>query len=412
MSDLKELIESRNQVAANMRALHEASEAEGAAFTPEQRESWDAMDADLTSHDTRIEIAKCAKAIEDVELPVYKLPVQADNPEELRNYNPDAQPGQVTHKDAWDSWARRGISGCTNAEQSVLSEHRAQSVGTGSEGGYTVPTDMSNRIIERMKAFSGITNVCNILTTSSGNPIDFPGNDDTGNPGVLLAENTAASEEDLVFTTKQLSAYAFSSNIVRVSKQLLQDNEVDLESYLVNALGKRLGRAEAQYFATGTGSAQPEGLMVGATVTATAAGIAAITFADVLAVEHSIDPAYREGGVGTYVFNDQTFRLIKGLMDGEGRPLFIPAMSQSAPDTILGRRFQIDQGIADVAADARSIAFGDMSAFTVRRALGVSMMRLEERYAEYLQVGFLGWSRSDSALLDTGAVGVLVHPSS
>jgi HK97 family phage major capsid protein len=263
-----------------------------------------------------------------------------------------------------------------------------------------------------MAQYGGIVNVATVLNTGSGNPIDFATNDDTANVGDILAENTQVSETDTVFGTKQLGAYKFTSDMIRVSLELLQDNDVNLSGYLVNILAKRLGRAEANYFAVGTGTAQPEGLMTGATLTATAAGIAGITYADLLDLEHAVDPAYRANGVGSFVFNDATFKAIKGLMDSDGRPLWLPAISGSSPATILGYGYVIDQGVADIAASAESAAFGDISAFHIRRAAGIDIMRLQERYMDFYQHAFVGFSRVDSALLDTGAVAKLVHPAS
>jgi HK97 family phage major capsid protein len=56
--------------------------------------------------------------------------------------------------------------------------------------------------------------------------------------------------------------------------------------------------------------------------------------------------------------------------------------------------------MAAPAANAYSILFGDMSRFKVRKVgEGFSLMRLVERYADYLQVAFQGWGRLDSNLI-------------
>ena len=56
-----------------------------------------------------------------------------------------------------------------------------------------------------------------------------------------------------------------------------------------------------------------------------------------------------------------------------------------------------------MAAGANSILFGDLSKFKVRRVKGdLSVTRLVERYAEYAQVGFIGFQRADSNLIDAG----------
>lgn len=407
--NIKDLIDSRNNLAADLRAMHESAEAEDRSFTPEEREKWDQIEADLSTFETRIKDAeRVARFGEDLTVPVVKEVPHAQDQTQRRAI--EGNDKAVTYEDAFSNYLRRGISGLSNDERMMMLEKRAQGTAPGSAGGYTVPTDMANRIIEAMKQYGGLVNVANVMTTASGAPIDFPGNDDTGNIGAILAENTQVSEGDTTFTSKTLGAHKYTSNIIRVSLELLQDNEVNLENYLVQMLGKRIGRAESAHFCVGDGSSEPEGITIGATNQTTAAGATAITYADMLDLEHAVDPAYREGGVGTFVFNDGTLKILKGLVDGEGRPLWLPAVAESAPATILGRRYQIDQGMPDIGTGNVSAVFGDMSAYTIRRAMGISLFRLEERYLDYYQYGFVGFSRTDAKLLDVSAVAGLAHP--
>jgi HK97 family phage major capsid protein len=55
-----------------------------------------------------------------------------------------------------------------------------------------------------------------------------------------------------------------------------------------------------------------------------------------------------------------------------------------------------------MAADAKSVLFGDFSKFVIRDVRGFTLVRLDERYADYHQVGFLAFLRTDSDLLDAG----------
>ena len=370
------------------------------------------MGADVETFDARIEDAKRASELREVSVPTVA-------PEELSETGGTAQRRAIegadikapTYDDAFGAWLRSGMAELSPEHRQLMFEKRAQATAPDSAGGYTVPTDLYNQIIETMVQFGGIANVCNILNTSAGNPLEFATNDDTGNAGTLLAENTGASDVDTVFGQKIMTAYKFTSGMVKVSRELLQDEAVNLVSYLGNILGKRLGRGESQYFCTGTGSGEPEGIVTGATIEETAAALDGVSYQDLLDLEHAVDPAYRAGGVGTFVFNDSTLKAIKGLMDLDGRPLWLPAISGSAPATILGYPYQIDQGMADIGASATSCVFGDMSAFTIRRVMSVEMLRLEERYAEAFQHGFIGFTRCDSKLLDTSAVAKLTHPA-
>src|SRR5690606_40696617 len=73
------------------------------------------------------------------------------------------------------------------------------------------------------------------------------------------------------------------------------------------------------------------------------------------------------------------------------------------PNTILGYPYVVNNDMPVMAADAKSILFGDFSNYFIRDVLGVQLLRLEERYADYLQVGFLAFSRHDGVLADAGA---------
>ncbi|MCP5011983.1 MAG: phage major capsid protein, partial [Aestuariibacter sp.] len=203
------------------------------------------------------------------------------------------------------------------------------------------------------------------------------------------------------FSELVLDAYKYTSKIIRVSVELMQDSAFDLNAYIASALGERLGRATAAHFATGTGSSQPNGLMTAATSAFTAASATALTRAELVALKHSVDPAYRANA--KFVFNDTTLLALKGLVDGDGRPLWQPAIADAVPATIDGDRYVIDQGVASIATGVRSVGYGDMSKYIIRRVKGFTLVRLVERYADYHQVGFVAFMRTDADLLDAGS---------
>jgi HK97 family phage major capsid protein len=68
--------------------------------------------------------------------------------------------------------------------------------------------------------------------------------------------------------------------------------------------------------------------------------------------------------------------------------------------------------MAVMAANAKSILFGAFKKYHARQVREVTVLRLVERYADSLQVGFLGFLRSDSALLDAGTNPVKFYQNS
>jgi HK97 family phage major capsid protein len=264
---------------------------------------------------------------------------------------------------------------------------------------------------ETLKAFGGLMQHANVITTSTGNSLQWPTNDDTANVGAILAENTIITEQEATFGTRNLGAFTYTSKLVRVSIQLMQDSAFDMDSWLPRKLGERIGRAVAADLVTGTGVGEPEGLLTnsteGATVTLTNWDDldGGFVYGALIDLEHSVDPAYRGMGNCRFVLNDTTLSEIRKQTDTQLRPLWLPVPVAGMPATINGNPYTIDQGMPSPADGAKSVMYGDIRAgLVVRQVLDVQMVRLAERYADYLQVGFFGFSRLDAVPDDTSAV--------
>ena len=102
------------------------------------------------------------------------------------------------------------------------------------------------------------------------------------------------------------------------------------------------------------------------------------------------------------MFHDNTLKLIKQLLDKYGRPLWLPGIAANAPDTINGYPYVINQSMPTIAASANTMLFGSLQKFIMRRVKDLSILRLDERFAEVGQVAFIAFSRIDSRLVDAG----------
>jgi HK97 family phage major capsid protein len=286
---------------------------------------------------------------------------------------------------------------------------------TGSQGGFTVQSEVATRVIDALKAYGGIREAATVLRTSMGNDMAFPTSDGTSEVGELIAQNITATDLDPSFNTVGIPVYKFSSKVVAVPFELLQDSQIDVEAFVENRLVQRIGRATNAFFTTGTGTNQPAGLVTRAAtgVTASTGSATTITFDNLLALVHSVDPAYRRAaGVG-FMMHDNSLLKVRQLKDTAGRPIFLPGydgMGQSMGDTILGFGVTVNQDMAVMAANAKSVAFGDLSQYYVRDVMDVTLFRFEDSaYAKLGQVGFLAWHRSGGNLVDTGAVKLYVN---
>lgn len=286
-------------------------------------------------------------------------------------------------------------------------ENRAMTSQTGATGGYTIEASTLNRQLEiNMLAYGGMRQVAEMINTSSGEPFLWPTFDDTGNVGAILAENTTVgSSVEPTLTQITWNAYKFSSTPILVPYELLQDSFVDLNQVLGNALGERIGRKTNTYYTTGTGSSQPKGIVTAAGAGNTATNATSIVFADLMALVHAVDPAYRPGA--SFMMHDGILLAIRQLKDSQNRPLYVSGLVDGMPDKLLGFDVTINQDMqATVATATKTVLFGRMSNYKIRRVGGPRLYRLEERYRDTDQTGFIAFVREDGNLLKSATAPV------
>lgn len=296
------------------------------------------------------------------------------------------------------------------AEQAVAIRN-AMSTSTPAEGGYTVPAEVAAMVIEKLKAFGGMREVAQILTTDSGGSLNFPTSDGTGEEGEIVGENAAASGQDVTFGTIALPVYKYSSKKIALPVELIQDSAIDVIAFVVNRLATRIARIQNRHFTVGTGTSQPSGLITqSATGKVGATGqTVTVTYDDLFDLKHSVNRAYRANA--KFMMNDLSVAVVSKLKETTGRPIWEPSVTAGAPDRLLGHAVVINDDVAVMAANAKSIAFGDFSNYVIRDvANSTSMRRFDDSaFALNGQVGFCGWTRSGGNLLDPAAVRLYVN---
>lgn len=335
----------------------------------------------------------------------YETPVRSDVAVHV-----GASPKDDTLERAFDHYLRTG------KENADLVELRAQGEANGTEGGYLVPDGFRDKLVDRMKAFGGVANVVETVTTSTGNPLPWPTVDDTANSGEIVAEGgTFSSGADLVFGTASLGAYKYmagggSALPLRVSVELLQDAAFDVQGLVSNKLGERIARIQSVHWVTGTGTAEPQGLTDGLTGIEIAADGSGVTYDDLVNFIHSVDPAYRETGC-RWAFNDTMLATIKKIKDSHGDPIWRPDTADMGTDlgggTLMGYPVTIDQAFPTMTAASNTInwgVFGNLSeGYVIRRVKDVQIIVNPWTRAANGQVEYTAWSRADGVQQNTNA---------
>lgn len=413
MPSALDLRAERARIWEGNKELLERAETENRNLTSEEQQEWDRREADIDNYTSRIERQEKA---EERERQLAADPnFRGGDPSDPAD-GPDGGE-QDRYERAFWNWAKRGMNRLPDNEQRLLEERqvdldeRAQGTTPDSAGGYLVPEGFINQIQEALKAFGGVRDFAEVMPTTTGQDIPWPKMDDTGNKGQRVDEHAEHTQQDVTFGSVMLKAFTYSSRIVRVSRQLLQDDATNVEGRLPQWLATRIARITNEEFTLGDGSDKPQGVVAASAQGHEASETDAIGYADFVNLIHSVDPAYRANA--QWMFQDQFLKAAKLLVDDQGRPLWVPGVAVREPDTLAGYRYILNQDMAAPGAENISAVFGDGSYYVVRDVLDFTLLRLEERYAERLQVGFLGFSRHDGRAVFEGDAPFkhLVHPA-
>ncbi|WP_028310975.1 phage major capsid protein [Derxia gummosa] len=357
------------------------------------------------------------RAAMDRETKIAQLAVENLDHDELRNRH-TKDPARQDNPDE-NAALRAYLSGGVNAlsaEQRGRMSARvntdiraAMSTTTSAEGGYTTAPEYQRSLEAALKSYGAIFDAVDTIRTATGMQMNFPTADATAETGEIVGQNSAVNGQDTTFGNTTLDVFKYSSKKIALPFELVQDSFIDIESYVQDILAMRLGRITSLHYTTGTGTGQPRGLVpaaaagkVGSTGSTVSAG-----YDDLVDLEHSVDPAYRGRQSVSWMFHDTTLKGFRKLKDTQGRPIFVPGYETGnpggAPDRLLGRPIIINQDMPVMAANAKSILFGDFKKYKRRMVMDLTLFRMtDSAFTLNGQIGFVAFQRQGGNLIDAG----------
>lgn len=324
-------------------------------------------------------------------------------PQELRSVMPKAESEKDDNDMIVKSLKEMGI------------EIMATQTTTTTGGGYTIPRGFQAELEKALKAYGGMWETSRIIKTQKGNVLDWPTVNDTNRKAYLLAESVSAatSAQAIVFGQQQYEAYKYTSGLIQVPTELLEDSEFDLKAEIIDLLVERIWRGTNEAFTTADGTNKPKGITVGAAYGGSTSDDAALIYDDFVNLEHNIDPAYRQRPGTRFMFHDTVLKAAKKIKDLDGRPIWQGMtgnlMADAAPASLFGYNYTINQDMAAFVGGSTTlndgkkiILFGDLKKYIIRQVREMRIIRLNERYGELDQTAFVVFFRVDGDLLNAG----------
>jgi len=273
----------------------------------------------------------------------------------------------------------------------------ALTIGTDTEGGYLVPDEFEHTLVKALEENNIFRQLADVITTASGDK-KIPVVASHGSAS-WLEEGASVPESNEVFGQVSIGAFKLGT-MIKISDELLNDSAFNIESYIAEEFGRRVGTKEEEAFFVGDGTGKPTGIFdvaSNAEVSVTANSATAITFDEAMDLYYSLRSPYRKKAV--FVMNEATVKAFRKLKDGNGQYLWQPSLTAETPDTILNRPIYTSSYIPALAAGIKGIGFGDLSYYWVADRQGRSFHRLNELFAVNGQVGFMSTQRVDGKLV-------------
>ena len=313
-----------------------------------------------------------------------------------------------------EDWRSEQIAGA--GASLVVRAPRSPQAATASDaasGQEAVEEEIPPRIIDELTYYGGVAKVAQHITTGTGGEYRMMQMDADAQEGEILgAQDTAVAALDVpAITVITFTSKTYSSKPIILTREMIQDSVFDVQRYVERQALRRIGRISNKAFTlTQTGTGLPEGVVTGAMAGVTAASATAIAWAETVNLVYTIDRAYREGGEGGegafrpegggmigYMISDDAEKVLRVLLDGDNRPLWLPSIRDGVPAIYNGYPIVVNGNMAAVATGTIPMLFGNFSYYGIRTVRAFELFRfMDSRTMQKNTVECLAFARRDA----------------
>ena len=336
--------------------------------------------------------------------------------ESLAPYAPSATPTRLreptvalARKDApLARWLRKGENGLEASEHELyLSEISDAGIPGGggqtfvvrgatssddASGQQAVQEEIPPKIIDKLAHYGGVSRMAQQFMTGTGGEYRIMQEAAAAQEGEIFADqDTAVTAQDLPnIGVQTFGAKTASSKPIVLTREMLQDAQIDIAGYAERQALRRMGRIWNKAFTTTqTGTGLPVGVVDSALAGITTALNTAFTWVEITNLVYAINRAYREmgeegeggfnaemGGMIGYMISDGAEKQLRVLLDSDNRPLWVPSTREGAPNALNGYPYVVNGHMAAPASATTPVLFGNFSYYGIRTVAAVEVFPL------------------------------------
>ena len=380
MNKFKALLEKRNELVGKLDAYMKKVEEEKRAMTAEESADFEKITAEINSLDKTLNLVEEARS--------FSLKKGTET-----NVDPKAADTAKEERRAFDLFLRNKPA-----------EQRADAVNmTTGDNGAIIPKTIANKIIETVKNISPIFQMSSKFNVKGD--LVFPVYDETtGKVTCAYADEFKALVSSTgKFTSITLGGY-LSGALAKVSLSLINNNDFDLVNYVITKVAEAVAIFMEHEMLLG--NTKMQGLInCAAKHVVTAASALTITADDLISLESNVLQRYRKNSC--WIMSTATFTAIKKLKDAQGNYLFQRDLTNDFGGMLLGHPVYESDQMAEIAAGAFTVAFGDMSGMYTKLVNNPEIQVLREKFADEHCVGVIGWVEADSKIVEPQKLAIM-----
>lgn len=383
MTKLQELIEKRAKAWEGAKAFVESKKDKDGLLSDEDVKTYHEMESKIQQFTDEIDRTTRMDAMErELSKPV-NTPLTAKPMGDMKES--EVKPSSV-YKEAMLKALRSNFRQIDNVLQEKVD----------ADGGYLVPEEYDNRLIQTLNGENIMRSLANIITTSGDHKINIAA---TNPAAAWIEEGGQLTFGEATFKQVLLDAHKLHVAI-KVTEELLYDSAFNLEDYILEQFGKALANAEEDTFLNGDGTGKPTGIFHETNGGTHLTEVTAFKSDDIINLIHALKRPYRKNAA--FIMNDKLIATVRKLKDGNGAYMWQPSYQVGEPDTLLGYPVY-----TSAFAPEGKIAFGDFSYYNIGDRGTRSFKQLTELFAGNGMIGFVAKERVDGKLILPEAVQIL-----
>ena len=376
MTNLKALMERREELRQNMETLVNTADTECRAMTEEETAQFDAAESEIRAIDATIEREERTRGVSNLPAPT------------------DAEERAAAEESAFVDYVMGRVSELRAGEQNL----------TMANNGAIIPTSIADRIVTAVRDRCPILSGATIYRVNGTLKVPVWGKANTTHDIAVgyQTEFTELTADSGKFTSVDLSGY-LAGALTLIGNSVENNSVFNVTDFIINQMAEEIALFLEKELLNGT-SGKATGALSTPTVV-TAASATAITADELIELQAQVKQVYQANACWTMA--PETFTSLKKLKDSNGRYLLQDDVTGEFPYRLLGKPVYLSDNMLKLAAGASAVLYGDYSGLSVNLREDISIQVLREKYATQHAIGVVAWFEFDSKVTDSQKLAVL-----